>query len=185
MSKRMLILGGSAGSLEFILRLLPSLDAKKHLVIVIVLHRKNVAESPLVDLLAGRSSWIVKEAEEKEMAQAGTIYVAPADYHLLLEHDETFSLDYSEKINYSRPSIDSTFESAAECYKHALACLLLSGSNADGTKGMQAVKKNGGITAVQDPSTCEIPYMPQQALAHVSIDLIVSHDNVNNFIQIL
>ncbi len=144
-----------------------------------------MAESPLVELLANRTSWPVKEAEEKEQARAGTIYVAPADYHLLLERDETFSLDYSEKVHHSRPSINSTFESAAECYGASLICLLLSGSNADGTEGLQAVKRSGGTTAVQDPFASEIPYMPQQALAHVAIDMIVSQKNLNDFVNIL
>src|SRR6476661_8199654 len=89
---RLLIIGGSAGSLEVLVRLLPRLQELKEVAVVIVMHRK-AGESLLVQLLAEKTSWPVKEAEEKESINSGTIYVAPPDYHLLFEKDKTFSLD--------------------------------------------------------------------------------------------
>lgn len=166
----LLIIGGSAGSLEIVLQLLPALHATS-LAIVIVMHRKS-GESILVNLLNGKTTWPVKEVEEKEPVQRKTVYIAPSDYHLLFEKDKTFSLDYSEKVHYSRPSIDVSFESAAEVYGTSVIAVLLSGANADGAAGLQCIKKAGGITIVQDPHEASVSYMPQQAIETSKIDYI-------------
>lgn len=168
----LLLIGGSAGSLEALLKLLPALQQAYSLAIVLVLHRRS-GESLLSQLLAEKTVWPVKEAEEKEAVCAGTIYIAPADYHLLLENDKTFSLDYSEKVHYSRPSIDVTFESAAEVYGKSLMAVLLSGANADGSGGLQRIKEAGGYILVQDPQEAAVAYMPQQAIAHNAVDAVV------------
>lgn len=110
----LLVVGGSAGSLDVILKVLPSIRSNFNIAIVIVLHRKNNFESVLTSLFAAKTSLPVKEAEEKDVIEPGCIYIAPADYHLLVEKNSTFSLDFSEKVNFSRPSIDVTFESAAD-----------------------------------------------------------------------
>ena len=168
----LLVIGGSAGSLEAILQLLPALQKEKHLAIVLVLHRRN-GESVLSDLLSDRTNWPVKEAEEKEPVVPGSVYIAPVDYHLLVEQDKTFSLDYSEKVHYSRPSIDVTFEAAAEVYGPSLIALLLSGANADGTAGLKAVQAAGGYVMVQDPAEAPVSYMPQHAIEQVRVDAIL------------
>ena len=147
----LLLIGGSAGSLEAILQALPGLQDLNGLAVVLVLHRRN-GESLLAELLNEKTSWTVKEAEEKEPILPGTVYVAPADYHLLIEKNKTFSLDYSEKVNYSRPSIDVTFESAADTFGSTVSALLLSGANADGTEGLKKIKEAGGFVMVQDPA---------------------------------
>ena len=169
---QLLVIGGSAGSLEVIMQLLPGLDRRNGLAVVIVLHRKS-NESVLVDLLSDITLWTVKEVEEKDSIEPGVIYLAPADYHLLIEKDRTFSLDFSEKVNYSRPSIDVTFESAADVFGPALVCLLLSGANADGAAGMRFAKKMGGLALVQDPQDAAVSYMPQQAIDSMKVDRIV------------
>jgi len=179
----LITIGGSAGSLDVLLRALPLLQKNLPAPIVIILHRKSSYDSTLTDLFAARTTLAVKEAGEKEIIQPNTIYIAPADYHLLIENDHTFSLDYSEKINYSRPSIDVTFESAAEVYGIALVCILLSGANSDGVAGMKATKNRGGITVAQNPDTAEVPYMPQQAILNVPVDFIVNGDNLAVFIN--
>lgn len=166
-----LVIGGSAGSLDGILQLLPALKSLTSLAIVLVLHRRT-GESLLTHLLSERLSWPVKEAEEKEPIIAGTVYIAPADYHLLFEKDKTFSLDYSEKVHYSRPSIDVTFESAADVYGHALLAVLLSGANADGTDGLRSVRAAGGYTIVQDPAEAVVAYMPQHAINNNAVDKV-------------
>jgi len=169
---RLLVIGGSAGSLEIIIQLLPTLPLQLPFAVIVVVHRKN-ADSVLTELLGEKTGLPVKEAEEKDEIRPGTIYIAPADYHLLVEKDGTLSLDYSEKLHYSRPSIDATFETAAEAYGDSLACLLLSGANADGAEGLRFVKENGGLTIVQDPSEAAVAYMPQQAISGLSVDHIV------------
>jgi two-component system chemotaxis response regulator CheB len=180
---RLLIIGGSAGSLEVLIQLLPSIRQDLGVAIVIILHRKNV-ESYLTDLLSEKASWPVKEAEEKEPILPGMIYLAPPDYHLLIEKDETFSLDYSEKVHYSRPAIDVTFEAAAEVYGFSSIGVLLSGANADGTEGIIKLKEAGGLTIVQDPAEATVSYMPQQAIKSLEVDYILNTkqmiDVINN-----
>jgi len=180
-----LVIGGSAGSLEVLLKALPVLDDTLTFPIIIVIHRKHGADSLLPDLLSSRTRLRVKEIDEKEAIIAGTIYIAPSDYHLLIEQNRTFSLDYSEKINYSRPAIDVTFQTAAEVYKNKLACLLLSGSNADGVNGLKTVKRWGGLALIQDPDSAQVAYMPAQAKLHVEIDEILRIENIGEFINSL
>lgn len=179
------IIGGSAGSLNVLLRVLPDLDVNISFPIIIIVHRRQGADSLLAALLSARTKLIVKEADEKEKITTGTVYIAPSDYHLLIEHDETFSLDYSEKINYSRPSIDATFQTAAEVYKTELACLLLSGSNADGVNGLKSVKAWGGMALIQDPESAQVAYMPEQARQHVAIDRVLAVEDIAEFINLL
>jgi two-component system chemotaxis response regulator CheB len=178
-----LIIGGSAGSLDVLLKVLPILDPTLSFPIIIVIHRKHGSDSLLPNLLSSRTRLTVKEVDEKEVISAGHVYIAPSDYHLLIEQDRTFSLDYSEKINYSRPSIDVTFQTAAEVYKSKLACLLLSGSNSDGVIGLQTVKSWGGLVLIQDPDSAQVAYMPAQAKLHVEIDQILTIEKIGEFIN--
>jgi two-component system, chemotaxis family, protein-glutamate methylesterase/glutaminase len=159
----LLIIGGSAGSLEVILEVLPSLRHDLDYAILLVLHRRS-GDSLLTGLLSDKTSLEVKEAEEKEAITPGVIYIAPANYHLLVEKDKTLSLDYSEKIHYSRPAIDASYETAAEAYGPLLIGVLLSGANADGAEGLLKIKQAGGLTIVQDPNEASVSYMPQQAI---------------------
>jgi len=180
-----LIIGGSAGSLDVLLRVLPLLNPELSFPIVIVIHRKHGTDSLLPELLSGRTKLIVKEIDEKEEIAAGTIYIAPSDYHTLIERDHSFSLDYSEKVNYSRPAIDVTFQSAAEIYREKLVCLLLSGSNADGVNGLISVKAWGGTALVQDPASAQVAFMPEQALIHAKIDYTLRIEDMAEFINLL
>ena len=180
-----LLIGGSAGSLDVLLKLLPSLDIDLAFPILIIIHRKNGADSLLPELLSGRTRLTVKEAEEKEPLLPGVIYIAPSDYHVLVELDHTISLDYSEKINYSRPAIDVSFQTAAEVFQDRLACVLLSGSNADGVDGLKYVKQWGGLTVIQNPDNAQVAYMPAQAKLHVEIDKILNAEDMGEFINLL
>ncbi len=178
-----LIIGGSAGSLEVLLKVLPALKPIITFPIVIVVHRKKGADSLLADLLTTKTILKVKEAEEKDILQPATIYIVPSDYHLLIEKNLTFSLDYSEKVNYSRPSIDVTFNSAAEVYGDKLVCLLLSGSNSDGVNGLIATSRYGGETAVQEPTSAQVDYMPRQAILKAKIDHILPIGDMAEYIN--
>lgn len=182
-SVELLVIAGSAGSLDVILKMLPHVDSTVNFPIVIVLHRKASYDSSLADLLASRTTLSVVEAEEKDQLQKGVVYLAPADYHLLIENDRSLSLDYSEKIQYSRPCIDVTFENAAEVYRNGVAAILLSGANSDGAEGLKRIKQVGGITAVQNPATAEVSFMPNQALQTAKIDYVLEADEIAYFIN--
>lgn len=178
-----LIIGGSAGSLDVLLEIFPDLKKEINFPIILVTHRKSGNDSLLTDLLQSRTGLKVREAEEKEPVLAGNVYITPADYHLLIEDDKTISLDYSEKINYSRPSIDVTFQSAAEVFKNGLVCILLSGSNADGVEGLKTVNNLGGFVVIQNPNTAIMPYMPQQAVNNVKPHIILDSFEMAEFIN--
>lgn len=182
-SRRLLIVGGSAGSLQVILGLLTALRAGFPLPVLIVLHRSGVVESSLEDLFSSRTDLPIKEVEEKEPVLPGTVYLCPADYHVLLEKNYTFSLDYSERVHFSRPSIDVSFRSAADVYGPGLISLLLSGGNVDGAEGLQYIQERGGVTIVQDPQTADVPYMPQQAISRVKVDFIVPSEELPDLIK--
>lgn len=180
---KVIVIGGSTGSLDVLLRVLPALQPTLSFAIIIVLHRKNSGDSTLESLLASKTVIPVKEVDDKDPLQANTIYVAPADYHLLIEKDYTFSLDDSEKVNYSRPALDVTFESAADIFGSAVVGILLSGANADGTKGLAAIKKAGGTTVVQNPETAQAAFMPQQAILNATIDYILDIPELIRFLN--
>ena len=124
---KLLVIGGSAGSLTMVLKIIPEFTTGMDIAVVIIFHRKSSDDSVLLDVLSNKTSFTVKEIDDKDKIQPGVIYIAPADYHVLIENDGTLTLDDSEKVNFSRPSIDVTFESAAEVYGSQLACMLLSG----------------------------------------------------------
>jgi len=180
---RLLIIGGSAGSLEVMLHTLPHIRTDIPFALLLVMHRSSEPDPLLQFILSSKTALIVKEAEEKEKIQPGVIYIAPADYHLLIEKDHTFSLDFSEKVNFSRPSIDVTFGVAAEAYGTELVGLLLSGGNSDGTEGLMLIKEAGGITAVQDPATATVPFMPQHAILKMQPDYILPSNEIASFIN--
>jgi len=182
---KMLAIGGSAGSLDVILKIVAALPFISHLATVIIVHRKNDGESILTDLLSSRTKLVVKEIEDKETITGGTIYLAPADYHVLIEDEKMFSLDASEKIHHSRPSIDVSFESVAEVFGISAIGVLLSGANADGAEGLSSIKEANGFTIVQDPASAEVGYMPQQALEQMTPDKILKGDAIGNFIKAL
>ena len=121
--------------------------------------------------------------EDKDPILPGMIYIAPADYHLLVENCTSFSLDYSEKVHYCRPSIDVTFESIAEFFGPSAIGVLLSGANADGAEGLYKMKKAGAFVVVQDPASAAVDYMPGQAINLFVPDAMISGDQLPGFIK--
>ena len=182
---KIVIIGGSAGSLDVLMQVLPRLNAIETFSIVIVLHRKSGEDTTLEDLLALKTVIPVQEVEDKVPLLPGYIYIAPSDYHLLFEKDKTLSLDISEKVNYSRPSIDVSFESAADIYGAGLVGILLSGANADGTLGSKAIKNAGGTVIIQDPESAEMPYMPKSAVDNMTPSHIFDVPQITAFINTL
>ncbi len=178
-----MVIGGSAGSLDVLLKMLPLLKLSLDFPIIIVLHRKSGNESMLTELLQGKTLLPVREIEEKTFLKDGTVYVAPSNYHVLIEVDKSFSLDYSEKVNYSRPSIDVTFQSAAEVYQEQVVCVLLSGSNSDGTEGLKRVNGVGGTAVVQNPDTAIMPYMPEMAITSLEKSLVLDGNKIALYVN--
>ncbi len=180
---RMVVIGGSAGSLEVIINIVSLIPLNTDASFIIVLHRKSSPDSILEDLLSTKTSLVVKEVEDKEKINPGSIYIAPADYHLLLEDQYNFSLDTSEKLHFSRPSIDITFQSAAEVFGESLIGILLSGANADGAEGIKTIAETGGYTIVQQPSSAEVSYMPEQALNLIRPDAIIKGTDIGTYLK--
>lgn len=162
----LIAIGVSAGGMKALSTLLPSLPGDYSIPLVVVQHlHPDSGNGYLAEYLDRHCRLKVKEADEKESIAPGNVYIAPADYHLLVERDRTFSLSKDPKVNYSRPSIDVLFETAAEACGPGLIGIVLTGASADGAKGLLAVKRNGGLTIVQDPDSAESKIMPQAAVA--------------------
>jgi two-component system chemotaxis response regulator CheB len=157
--------GCSWGGLSAAERLLATLGVDFRPPTVIVQHRAE-STSPLAELLTRHAGRPVREASDKDLVRPGHVYVAPAGYHLLVDR-ERFWLTTEGPVQYSRPSVDVLFESAAEAFGERLAAVVLTGANGDGARGLARVAELGGLTLVQDPATAEKPAMPRAALAAV------------------
>jgi len=181
-SSEVLLLGGSAGSFNIIFRVVRNLSADLNKAVIIVLHRKKNFFSEIEKLFAENSRILLKEITDKEQIRPNTIYVAPANYHTLVEKQKCFSLDVSEAVWFSKPSIDVTFESAAEIYKDRCTAILFSGANQDGAEGLLTLRNYGALTIVQDPDDAEMPQMPAAA---ISIDAAEYVLNANEIFELL
>ena len=179
----LVVLGGSAGSLQVILEMLKNLNENLDFPIILVIHRKAQAENILTRLLQQFSALEVIEIEDKTEIEKNKIYIVPSDYHLLFEDKKIVSLDSSEKMNYSRPSIDVTFRSAAEVFGQSVIGVLLSGANSDGVEGLKYINKNHGKVWIQDPETADVDYMPRQAMQNVAYDMILHKNDLANQIN--
>lgn len=179
----LLLIGGSAGSLHVIMEMLKNIHFALDFIMVIVVHRKPYSNSVLPVLLQQFTKIEVIEIEDKTELQKNKIYIAPSDYHLLFEDTKTASLDSSEKMNYSRPSIDVTFKSGAEIFGTKVTAVLLSGANSDGVEGLKYIKKNGGKVWIQDPKTAEVDYMPKSALAQIEYDEVFTPKQLAEMLQ--
>jgi two-component system chemotaxis response regulator CheB len=163
-NSKVLLVGGSAGSFKLIVRLVKSFPHDLNKTVIIVIHRKKNFFSEIEKLLAQNSRIPLREISDKEKIESNTIYIAPANYHTLIENNGHFGLDVSETVWYSKPSIDVTFESAAEVYKQNCTAILLSGANQDGAAGLLKLREGGALTIVQNPNDAEMTEMPQAAI---------------------
>ena len=162
----LIVVGASWGGLDALTVLVRGLPADFAVPVVIVQHRGPDAQSFLSDLLQQWTGRKVLEPEDKEPIEPGHIYIAPANYHLLVETGH-FSLTTEAPVRYSRPSIDVMFGSAAHAYGKRLIGVVLTGANEDGSRGLQCVEEYGGYCVVQDPATAEVATMPEAALRRV------------------
>jgi two-component system chemotaxis response regulator CheB len=158
--------GTSWGGLSALTKLLGALPADFKIPVVLVQHRSKDSERLLVQLLQDATDLKVCEIEDKDPLTPGTVHVAPANYHVLIE-DGYASLTLDEPVRFSRPSIDVMFSSAADTYRSATIGVVLTGANEDGARGLAHIVKRGGLALVQDPKTAEIPIMPEAAIRAV------------------
>jgi len=162
------VIGASAGGFHALRKLLTKLPKGFSMPIFIVQHISPTSDNYMAQFLNGKAELKVKEADEKEIIVGGTVYIAPPNYHLLIEEDLTISLSTEGKVNYSRPSIDILFESAAYVYGDSLIGIVLTGANSDGATGLHTIKKFGGYCIVQEPTEAESTAMPLAAIEKVS-----------------
>ncbi|MBI5142655.1 MAG: chemotaxis protein CheB [Nitrospirae bacterium] len=167
------VAGVSMGGVEALRILLGGLPVNFRLPLLIVHHISADSGSDLAKLLGARCAIHVKEADEGEAITPGTAYLAPPNYHLLVEKDGTLALSVDMPVNFARPSVDVLFESAADAFGAGLIGVILTGAGFDGSNGLRKIKDNGGLAVVQDPSDAEADSMPRSALAAVEADHVL------------
>lgn len=179
---RAVVIGGSAGGTRVLVQLLSSLPSKFPLPLIVCLHLHPSDGGHLVDHLRDCSVLDVVEVSDKLPIEPEAVYVAPANYHLLVEREMTFALSVDEKVHGSRPSIDVLFESAANALGRALVGILLSGSNEDGAEGLSIIRSMGGLTIAQDPTTAEHPEMPRAAVERRAARKVLSPAEIQDLV---
>jgi two-component system chemotaxis response regulator CheB len=179
----LIVIGASWGGLHALGEILGALPEDTGAAVVIAQHRRaNInIEGGLAGLLRARTALPVTDVEDKAPIERGAVYLAPPDYHLLIEHGY-FSLSKDEHVHHSRPSIDVLFESAADAYHERVIGVILTGANADGARGLAEVKRRGGVAVVQDPGTAERREMPSAALALTAADAVLPLSEIGPFL---
>lgn len=168
------VIGGSAGAFKAFSEIVRSLPADFALPLLLVQHLHPNDQGLFARNLAGIARLPVVEPCDKELIAPGCIYAAPADYHMLVERNGTIALSTGERVNWSRPSIDVLFESAALAWGERVIAVILTGASSDGTAGIRAVKAAGGLTIAQDPATAEYPLMPRAAIDSGAVDRVLT-----------
>lgn len=169
-----IVIGASAGGVEALGLILPSLPAKFRPAVLIVLHLPRERPSLLVEIYEKRCALPIREADDKEPIEPGTIYFAPPDYHMLVERNRQIALSTEEPVHFSRPSVDVLFESAADVFGSRLLGVILTGANEDGAAGLHAIHRAGGVTVVQQPDSAKVPLMVVSALQRNPADFVLS-----------
>jgi two-component system chemotaxis response regulator CheB len=178
---RLIAIGCSLGGMNALVEVIGDLPASFPVPIVVVQHRYRTSNESLPAYIRRHAHLDVVDAEDKQPIEPGCVYLAPANYHLLVETGE-LSLSVDEAVAFSRPSIDVLFESAADAYGEELIGIVLTGANADGAHGAARIKERGGFVIVQDPETAEAAAMPRAAIASVSVDRILPLDRIGPYL---
>ena len=182
-SYKAVVIGGSAGSFQGVVKILSNLPKSFPLPIIMWLHRLKHVRNGFVEALSIKSIVQVLEPHDKETIKKGCVYLAPSNYHMSVELGNCFSLSTEELLNNSRPAIDITLGTSAYVYRDKLIGILLSGANRDGGMGMKHIKDRGGLTIVQEPTECIIDTMPKAALALTSIDYVLKIEQIVEFMK--
>jgi two-component system, chemotaxis family, protein-glutamate methylesterase/glutaminase len=179
------VIGASAGGIQALSVLLPALPSRTRAPVFIVIHLPRDKPSVLAGIFSRKCALPVHEAEDKEPVLPGIVYVAPANYHLLIDKGPQISLSADDPIYHSRPSIDVLFESAVEVYGNRLLGMILTGANEDGARGLAAIKDAGGVTVVQSPDTALAPLMGMAALALRPADWVLTLEQIAESLRTL
>lgn len=179
------VIGVSAGGLSALEAVLPALDDSFLMPVLVVQHLSPDSESYLPLHLDVRCALHVKEAEDKELLRPGTVYIAPPNYHLMVEADKTLALSAEERVNFSRPSIDVLFKTAAEVFCDRLVGVILTGANSDGSAGLVKIKQFGGLVVVQAPETAVADTMPTAAIKAVDVDHVLPLGQIGLYLNLL
>ena len=177
----LIAIGCSLGGMHALQLILDVLPGDFTTPIVVAQHRHKASNEGLPAFFRKHTSLQVVDAVDKQRIKKGTVYLAPADYHLLVERGE-LSLSVDDAVNYSRPSIDVLFESAAEGYGAALVGVVLTGANGDGARGAKEIRKRGGFVIAQDPATAEAVAMPEAAIHAGAVDRILPLERIGPFL---
>jgi two-component system chemotaxis response regulator CheB len=172
------VIGTSAGGVEALTRLLPALPATAPVAILIVVHIPRERPSLLAEIFRHKCLMRVEEAVDKARIEAGRIYFAPPDYHMLVDRGPQIALSVDDVVQFSRPSIDVLFESAADVYGKSLLGILLTGGNEDGASGMAYIAQCGGTTVLQDPAEAAASAMPEGALKRMTPTHLMRLDEI-------
>jgi two-component system chemotaxis response regulator CheB len=178
----LIVIGASWGGLEAVSRVLADLDGVDVPVVIAQHRRADVTPEGFAYLFQRHTSRPVHEVEDKDPIERGQVYLAPPDYHLLVERG-AFALSTEEHVHYSRPSIDVLFESAADAYGPATVGVVLTGANEDGAAGLARIQEKGGVVVVQDPETAEKRRMPEAAIEATSADLVLPLEEIGAFLR--
>ncbi|KAF1694203.1 chemotaxis protein CheB [Pseudoxanthomonas jiangsuensis] len=173
-----IVVGASAGGVSALRTLLDALPAGLPVPVLVVLHLPRDRPSQLAELFGHGCALPVAEAEDKAGLRPGTVWIAPPDYHLLVEDRTTLALSLDEPVMFSRPAIDPLFESAARVFGERLLALLLTGASSDGSEGIAAVRAAGGEAWIQSPDDAVSSTMPAAALAHAGADAVLTLDQI-------
>ena len=177
----LVVIGCSLGGMKALTTIFESLTTEFCVPIAVVQHRHKRSNEGLPSYFRSQTKLRVVDADDKQPIKSGHIYLAPADYHLLVERGE-FSLSVDAAVAYSRPSIDVLFESAADAYRENLIGVILTGNNEDGTRGAKRIKQRGGLMIAQDPATAEAPSMPSSAVEAKVVDRILPLERIGPFL---
>jgi two-component system chemotaxis response regulator CheB len=179
------VIGTSAGGVDALSLLLPALPADGQAAVFVVIHLPRERPSLLVDIFGGKCAAPVREAQDKEPIEPGTVYFAPPDYHLLVDEGPRTALSADELVNFSRPSVDVLFESAADAYGPRLLGIVLTGASHDGAAGLAAVARAGGRAVVQRPGTAQVPIMVEAALSRTPSAAVLSLQEIAGLLAAL
>jgi two-component system chemotaxis response regulator CheB len=185
MTPHIIVVGTSLGGLNALTQLLRRLPPTLNVPVAVVQHRGGGDEGALVDLLNQDSALKVLDAEDKMLMAPGHVYLAPPDYHMLVEKDGTISLSTDAPVRSARPSIDVLFESAAQAYGTNAIAVVLTGASADGADGLRCIKEKGGLAIVEDPSTAECSIMPAAALAAAPVASVLPLPQIPDYLTAL
>lgn len=176
------VMGGSAGGFNAFKSILSALPPDFSMPVLLVQHLHPSDDGMFTRHMAMSVDLKVTEPWDKEPIEPGKVYVAPADYHMLVERGGTIAFSTEGKVNWSRPSIDVLFESAAFLYGNRVIGIILTGASADGSSGIRAIKTAGGLTIAEDPATAEFPFMPQSAIETGAVDLVLTAEQIGKIL---